>query len=80
MALIGCLKPKKTYKEWISALIRFIFPDSPITMKLLRFIKDSYKADSIKNMTSKKRITSSTKFNTAGFEKSILQGTPGKSF
>ena len=69
---------KKTYKEWISALIKFIFPDSPVTMKLLRFINDSYKADSTKNMTRQKRITPSTKFNAAGFQKSILQETPGK--
>ena len=27
MAFISCLKPKKTYKEWISALISFIFPE-----------------------------------------------------
>ena len=29
-------------------------------------------------MTRQKRITPSTKFNTAGFQKSILQETPGK--
>ena len=74
------LKTKKTHKKWISALIGFIFPDSPITMKLLGFINDSCNADSIKNMTRQKRSTSSAKFNITGFEKSMLQGTPGKSF
>ena len=66
------LKPKKTYKEWISALIRFIFPDSSITMKLLGVINGSYKVDSVKNMTRQKRGTSSTKFNIKGFEQNML--------
>ena len=35
------LKAKKNYKEWISTLIRFIFPDSSITMKLLGFLNDT---------------------------------------
>ena len=68
------LKTKKTYEKWISALIRFIFPDSSITMKLLGFINDTYKVDSIKNMTRQKRGTSSTKFNNTGFEQNMLEG------
>ena len=74
MAFISCLKPKKTYKEWISALIRFIFPDSSITMKLFAFINDTYKADSMKNITRQERGTSSTKFNIPGSEQNMLQG------
>ena len=73
MAFISCLKPKKTYKEWISALIRFIFPDSSITMKLFAFINDTYKADSMKNITRQERGTSSTKFNIPRFEQNMLQ-------
>ena len=68
------LKTKKTYEKWISALIRFIFPDSSITMKLLGFINDTYKVDSIENMTRQKRGTSSTKFNNTGFEQNMLEG------
>ena len=51
MAFISCLNPKIAYKEWISSLISSIFPDSSITMKVLEFNNDTYKVDSIKNMT-----------------------------
>ena len=78
MALISCLKPKKTYKEWISALIRFIFPDSSTTLKLLRFINGTYKVKSIKNMPKQKLGTSSTKFNITAFEQNIPQGNTSK--
>ena len=74
MGLIRCLKPKKDYKEWISALIGLIFPDCSITMKLLGFINDTYKVGSIKNIPRQKRSTSSTKFEIAGFEKNMPQG------
>ena len=53
MVLIRCLKPKM---DWISALIRFIFPVSSITMKLLGFINDTYKVDGIKNMTRQSEV------------------------
>ena len=43
-------------------------------MKLLGFINDTYKVDSIKNMTRKKRGTSSTKFNITGFGQNMPQG------
>ena len=42
-------------------------------MKLLGFINDTYKVDSIKNMTRQKRGTSSTKFNNTGFEQNMPQ-------
>ena len=60
--------------DWISALIRFIFPVNSITMKLLGFINDTYKVDSIKNLTRQKRGTSSTKFNNTDFEQNMPQG------
>ena len=74
MAFISCLKAKKTYKVWISALILFIFPDTYITMELLRFMNDMHKVDSIKSKTRQKRSTSSTKFDITGFEQNMLQG------
>ena len=43
-------------------------------MKLLGFINDTYKVGSIKNMTRKKRVTSSTKFNITGFGQNMPQG------
>ena len=43
-------------------------------MKLLEFIKDTYKVDSIKNMTRQERGTSFTKFNITGFEQNMPQG------
>ena len=43
-------------------------------MKLLVFINDTYKVDSIKNMTRQKGGTSSTKFNNTGFEQNMPQG------
>ena len=64
---------KKTYKEWVSALTRFIIRDSSVTMKLLRFINDTCKVDFIKNITRQKRRTSSTKFNITGFEQNMRQ-------
>ena len=69
----GFHKPKKTYNKWISALIRFTFRDSSITMKLLGFIKDTYSVGSIKNMTRQKRLAS-FKFNITVFEKNMPQG------
>ena len=54
-------------------MIRFIFPDSAIIMKLLGFINDMYQIDSIKNMTRQKRFTVSTKFNITGSEQNMLQ-------
>ena len=51
-----------------------MFPDSSITMKLSGFINDTYKVDSIKNMTRKKRGTSSTKFNIICFGQNMPQG------
>ena len=74
MAFISCLKPKKTYKEWISVLISFTFLDGSITMKLLGFINDTYKVDNIENITRQERGTSSTKFNITGFEQNMPQG------
>ena len=73
-AFISCLKPKKTNKEWISALIIFIFPDSSITIKLLGFINETYNLDSIKNITRQERGTSSTNFKITGFEQNMPQG------
>ena len=43
-------------------------------MKLLVFINDTYKVDSIKNMTRQKGGTSSTKFNNTGSEQNMPQG------
>ena len=43
-------------------------------MKLLGFINDTYKADSITNMTRQKRRTSSTNFSIASFEQNMPQG------
>ena len=43
-------------------------------MKLLVFINDTYKVDSIKNMTRQKGGTSSTKFNNTDFEQNMPQG------
>ena len=57
-----------------SQIIRSIFPDSFITMKLLMFIHYTYEIDSIKNMATQKRGTSSAKFNITGFEQNIPQG------
>ena len=68
------LKTKKTYEKWILALIRSIFPESSITMKLLGFINDKYNVDGIKNTRRQKRGTSSTKFNNTGFEQNMLEG------
>ena len=74
MAFISCLKPKKTFKGKISALISFIFPDSSITIKLLGFINDTYKVDSINNITRQERGMSSTKFSITSFEQNMPQG------
>ena len=43
-------------------------------MKLLEFIKYTYKIDSIKNMTRQKRGTSCNKFDITGFEQNMSQG------
>ena len=43
-------------------------------MKLLGFIKYTYKIDSIKNMTRQKRGTSCNKFDITGFEQNMSQG------
>ena len=43
-------------------------------MKLLGFINDMYKIDSIKNMTRQRRYTSLTKFSITGFEQNMPQG------
>ena len=43
-------------------------------MKLLRFANDTYKVDSMKNITRQKQGTSFTKFNITGFEQNIPQG------
>ena len=67
------LKNQKNYKEWISALIRFIFPDTSTTIKLLGFINNTYKVDITKNMTGQKRGTSFAKFHNAGFEQNMPQ-------
>ena len=53
------IETKKTYKKQILALIRFVFPDSSIIMKLLGFINDKYHVDSIKIMARQKGGTSS---------------------
>ena len=54
--------------------IWFMFPDSSIIMKLLVFISDAYKVDSIKNMTRQKQGFSPIKFNITGSEQNMLQG------
>ena len=43
-------------------------------MKLFAFINDTYKVDSMKNITRQERGTSSTKFNIPGSEQNMLQG------
>ena len=54
--------------------IWFMFPDSSIIMKLLVFISDAYKVDSIKNMTRQKQGFSPIKFNITSSEQIMLQG------
>ena len=61
-------------------IIRSIFPDSFITMKLLRFINYTYKIDSIKNMARQKRGTSSAKVNITGFEQNMPQDNNWQEF
>ena len=61
-------------------IIRSIFPDSFITMKLLRFINYTYKIDSIKNMARQKRGTSPAKVNITGFEQNMPQGNNWQEF
>ena len=68
------------YLGTYSQIIRSIFSDSYITMKLLGFINDTYKVDSIKIMARQKRGASSTKFNITGFEQNMLQGNNRKEF
>ena len=66
------IKTKKlTKKECTWALIRSIFADRSITMKLLGIINDKYKVDSIKNMAGQKRGNPSTKFNITSFEQNM---------
>ena len=54
--------------------IRSIFPDSSINMKLVGFINDTYKVDSIKNMSRQNREISSSKFKITDFEQNMPQG------
>ena len=49
-------------------------------MKLLGFFIDTYKLDSIKNMTRQKRGTSLTKFNITGFEQNMPQSNNWQEF
>ena len=49
-------------------------------MKLLGFINDACKVDSIKNMARQKRVTSFTKFSIIGFEQSMPQGNNWQEF
>ena len=62
---------KKTLKECLWVLVSSILSDSSITMKLLDFIIDTYKVDSIKNMARQKQGISSTKFSITGFEQKV---------
>jgi len=47
MALVRCVKPRKTYREWISALIKYVYPHSSIPIHMIGFIKDTYIVNSI---------------------------------
>ena len=66
--------------KWITALIRFIFPDSSVTMRLLGLINDTYKVGSIKNMTRQKHDTFSTKLISQVLNRTYFKVTPDKSF
>ena len=70
------IETKKTYKKQILALIRFVFPDSFIIMKLLGFINDKCHGDSIKIMARQKGGTSSN----TGFEQNMLEGKNWQEF
>ena len=63
MTFIRCLKAKKSYKAWISTLIRF-----------MGLVNDTCKVDSIKSMTRQNPGTSSNKFDITGFEQNIPRG------
>ena len=73
MVLIRCLKPKNLLRKDFGT-DHVQFPDSSITMKLLGFINDTYKVDSIENMRRQKRGISSTKLNNTGFEQNMPEG------
>ena len=73
MVLIRCLKPKNLLRKDFGT-DHVQFPDSSTTMKLLGFINDTYKVDSIENMTRQKQGTSCIKFNNTGFEQNMPEG------
>ncbi len=55
LAAICTLRPKKTYKEWLKSLIQFTTPAGESEAVQIGLINDTYKSNSIKSGTRKKK-------------------------
>ena len=76
------MKPKTTYGEWISCLIKFITPSSSIDQcpKLVGMVNDTYLDCSTKSGTRKKRGEDFQKTFVTGFEQHMTSGTKWQQF
>ena len=79
-AAIRSLKPKKTYKDWIPSLLRFIEPPVDALPCLIGMINDSYLQKSIKECTRNDCGQSNVNIDIQGFEQHMLQGVRWNEF
>ena len=80
MAAIRSVSPRKTYKEWIKALVSFMHP--PTVVKPVRFamINDVYLSESTKGCTRSKRGETGALVKVEGLEQHMPQGNNWNKF
>ena len=74
LAVIRSLKPKKTYKEWITSLIKYITTERHVFPQIIAMVNDTYIPDSVKNLTRIERGLSATNVIVQGVEQNMPQG------
>ncbi len=74
MAVMRTVKPKQTYGEWMTQLLKFVQPPKETNPLSIELVNDTYLATSIKSSTREKRGEQQQRTYLQGFEQKMPQG------
>ena len=80
MAAMRSVKPRETYKEWFTALLRFSKPPVESCALSVEMINDTYRKESVKGGTRLNRGNVSKRTYIQGYDQQMLQGNTWNSF
>ena len=80
MAAVRAVKPRRTYKEWIKALIVYMTPPDDAELIQFGMINDVYIKESVKSYTRSKRGESRGIVKVGGAEQHMQYGTRWSAF